>query len=264
LDVKEVACYKSEKIFAGYVDFFYKKRLEAKKNNDLIMSEMIKIFLNSLYGKFGQLKKENIFIGKCDISEIYSKDAYNEETNEHYTIKAFAGKVIEVHNTKDEVFNSFPAIASFCTSYARMKLLSAIEKAGWKNVFYCDTDSLFVNDIGLEKLKDMIDEHELGKLKVEYDTDYFNIHGCKDYEVNIKGKRTIKIKGIPKNAKLITEGEFKGDYQLKKFSKFATCIGKGQLDHIELTPMRKHLSRNYTKGIKSNEGYVLPIVINEE
>ena len=73
LEVGSVAKYKGEKIFHDYVTFFYEERLTAKARGDKINDELLKLFLNSLYGKFGQLKKNNTIIGECEIDEVWSK-----------------------------------------------------------------------------------------------------------------------------------------------------------------------------------------------
>ena len=263
--VGRVACYKGEKIFKEYVTFFYNERLKAKLKGDKIKDEMLKIFLNSLYGKFGQLKKDNEIYGECDINETWSKkvdipikiNGLKTGKTELVLLKAFGGKIFKCVNTKDEVYNSFPAIASFCTSYARMRLLEAIEICGWDNIYYCDTDSLFVNDIGLKNLKSLIDNKELGKLKLEYECTSMNIRGCKDYEVTKKGenKSISKIKGIPKSSKKINSNTF----SMMKFSKFNTCLHDGNLSNITIKPMTKTLNRKYVKGVRLANGKVEPI-----
>ena len=64
---------------------------------------------------------------------------------------------------------AFVRIASYITSLARLNLYNAARKAGVKNVYYCDTDSLYVNDEGMDRLtnSDMVHNTELGKWKYE-------------------------------------------------------------------------------------------------
>jgi len=85
-----------------------------------------------------------------------------------------------------EASNSFVAIASFVTAYARCYLWELIEKAGEENVLYMDTDSLFVTKKGYENLKDYLDNKELGKLKLEDVTEDLTIWGAKLYKFEAK------------------------------------------------------------------------------
>jgi len=60
LEVKEVAIYEKAPIFIDYVDYFYNLRLKFKREKNDVMQYFAKIFMNSLYGKFGQ--KNEVFI----------------------------------------------------------------------------------------------------------------------------------------------------------------------------------------------------------
>jgi hypothetical protein len=147
-----------------------------------------------------------------------------------------------------------------------MKLLGAIEKAGWENVYYKDTDSLFVNEIGKKNLSSIIDKNELGKMKDEesdYDIYGMMIRGPKDYTYYKSDRKlgisikTDKIKGVPKNAKKIHQNE----YEMFRFDKINTAIHNGNMHEIEQKKMVKILKRNYEKGIVLDDGTVTPLVM---
>lgn len=262
--VGKVCCYKGAKIFKDYVEFFYNERLKAKEKKDKVSDELFKIMLNSLYGKFGQRLRKNELIGDSPINEISVRQIIDAD-GKYFTEKSFGGKVFLCSSLKDESYNSFPAIASFCTAYARTKLLLAIEKANWENVYYVDTDSLFVNQKGKDNLNDLIDDKKLGYLKLEYEAPLgMIIKGCKDYIIFKKNKsgyteKIEKIKGVPRVASKNNQNE----YELIKFDKFATSLRHGTLDRITQRNMIKQLSREYTKGIVQKSGKVTPIRLDE-
>lgn len=272
LKVGKVALYKGHKIFYQYVKFFYDERLKAKARKDKISDEMLKIMLNSLYGKFGQLKKENTIVGECSELEIGSHLVIDHDTKECYMTKRFAGKVIKSVSTKEESYNSFPAIASYCTAYARMELLEAIEKADWKNVFYCDTDSVFINQAGFDNLKGYVDPSKLGMLKLEYVSNGMIIKGCKDYIIfKDKEKEGItiketKIKGVNKKSLLQSENLNSSNVysDLLKFDKFATSLHNGKINCIVERRMSKTLTRKYSKGTKLENGKIKSIRLFED
>ena len=72
-------------------------------------------------------------------------------------------------------------------------------------MFYCDTDSLFVNSDGYDNLKDLINPYQLGALKLEWESDDVVLNGLKDYTVD----DYRKAKGIRKDAIEIRPGVFK-------------------------------------------------------
>ncbi len=97
----------------------------------------------------------------------------------------------KINHTEKNSYDSFVGIASFITSYARMKLIGLIKQAGRENCYYMDTDSLFVNEDGLRRLMPEIDPYELGKLKVEEFSDKSAFWAPKFYLFN----DNLKCKG---------------------------------------------------------------------
>ena len=271
LEVGTVAKYTYANIFDSYVKFFYEHRLEAKHMKLDAWATLFKYMLNMLYGKFGQITQDVKCIGDANPDDVYSEMEMDCPTDDPstwtwYTEKSIGGKKYKYSRTKSESFNSFCAIASFVTSYGRMKLLDAIETAEWKNVFYCDTDSLFVNNIGKERLKELIDKDKLGYLKEEYYSllgmenktlkDYITYKDCPDIGCTVKIE---KIKGISKNSLKLSEN----DYRVYRFMKINTSMQRGNVACVREYPMTKHLSREYTKGEVMSNGWVKPIELSE-
>ena len=170
-------------------------------------------------------------------------------------LRYLLGEVFEL-KSYGESYNSFPAISSHATAYARMYLWSLMQLAGHGNYFYCDTDSLIVNDEGMDNLTPVIDDTKLGFMKHEETTHKFIIHGLKDYE---KDSKTV-IKGIRKNAVKIGDGV----YQQEQWSSFKGLLHSGDINTYKVKTVTKHLSREYTKGIVTDNGVVKPFVLTKE
>ena len=251
-DIKEVytmVVYEQAKIFTGFVDRFYKIRKEFARADNQLFEHFCKILLNSLYGKFGQKAEEWTKVGLCPNEPDRIEDIIDATTHRRKRLRYLLGEIHEL-TSHGEAMHSFPAIASHVTAYARAYLWELIMKCGRKNCYYCDTDSLFVNQKGLDNLTEYLDNDILGMLKIEYQTDTITIHGLKDY---VTDKKKV-VKGIRKSATVVSDTDYimeiwptlKG---LLRVSAGHTYITKRQL---------KHLSREYTKGIISPSGYTLP------
>lgn len=162
-----IKAYESEeslKLFE-YIGEFYELR---KKTKDKGLKTVLKLLMNSAYGKFGQKPVVDIVTpyGFCKrISRIYRN----------------------------------VLIAAYITEYARIELYKGIRKIGEKHVYYTDTDSLFSDRIEPSLIGD-----ELGMWKVEDEIKEFKAYAPKVYEYESKtGSRKIKFKGIqnPKHIK---------------------------------------------------------------
>lgn len=172
------------RVFTNYIDVIYNKRKEAKKNKNHGKSLVLKLLLNSSYGKFAQRRETKTLIPidkvKGDCFEIIGD--FVVEKKENYSNR-------EIN----------PAIASYITAYARLKLYEKIHKYS-ENICYCDTDSIFLSNIPEGSVEI---SNELGELNYEgsYDRGYFA--GAKLYYLvkeKENGETITKIasKGIPK------------------------------------------------------------------
>ncbi|GAI37610.1 unnamed protein product, partial [marine sediment metagenome] len=169
-------------------------------------------------------------------------------------IRYLLGEIFELVGY-GECFNSFPAIAAEVSAYARMYLYKLMKQAGFENVFYCDTDSLIINEVGLCKLENQIDATNLGSLKVVSSSTNVVIRGLKDYSTATKQV----IKGIRKNAVEIRDGV----YEQEIWPSFKGLLRSGQTDTYTIKKTTKVLYRKYTKGHVSPDGFVSPFALGE-
>lgn len=249
LDVIEFSCYEKAKLFNKYVDFFYDKKSNYKAQGKDAEYKISKLFLNALYGKFGQQSEKYVVIGNSPDDVNFIEQGFDVDADKPITLFYLMGKIFKMDSI-EESCDSFPAIASHVTAYARMYLWTLIERAGEQNCYYCDTDSLLVNKKGLDRLKTLIHPTNLGALDIEKEMDHIVIYGCKDYVMGDK----IRIKGIRKNALLIS----KNTYQQDQFLKFRGILRLGISDSAVVRKVTKHLKRNYDKGIVNSDGRVIP------
>ena len=280
--IHQVSVYKTEKIFEEFVDFFYSLRIKAKKENNKIDDKFGKIILNTQYGKWGQrkieyekLNKESKFliwyqdIIKIKIKRLKEKNpdftfdrqmAYLGTIEDEGELYVVDNKLYLLKHTSDNAYDSFVAIASFITSYSRMLLIKYLKNAQRENVYYCDTDSLIVNEIGYNNLlrTGYISETELGLLKIE-DEGIGSFYSPKFYDFNCERK----CKGIKQDSLLLEENKFKTVHEVESWQRWKTDLKDGYTDKQIITLVKKESNKIYTKGKIDKDGNVVPFLMSE-
>jgi len=254
LKVYEVAQYEQAGIFDDYVRFFYDLKQRYKEEHNRPFYLMVKLYLNSLYGKFGQ--KATKWEKRDDLPKIVSQCdfMYDPKTGKKTAIYNFGGQIWTC-SEKGEGFNSFPAIAGHVTAYARVYLRKLQEQAGIKHFLYVDTDGFIVDQEGKANLDHLLNDTELGKLKVEVKADEVEILAPKYYREDNNWKR----KGVPKKAKEIAPNVFECE-------RFPSFLGIGHQP-----PGTPYFTTRYTKtmslriydGAVKGDGWVTPLKAEE-
>ena len=173
--IRGVAFKGSYGIFDRYIDTF----MEMKKNGKGAVRATAKLFLNSLYGKFGMnpIKEEKIIDYQENTFSTISTD--NDGNKLDYLDKGV-----------------FIAMASFITSYAREVLLTSIEKV-YDRFLYCDTDSIHITGYDIPNIT--IHDKNLGAWKLEGKFTKAKYIGAKRYAEYIDNKWEIKCCGLSRD-----------------------------------------------------------------
>lgn len=253
-EVEEFAVYDAGDVFSNYVHTLYRLRQQYIEEGNAPFAFIVKLLLNSLYGKFGQRGRETTHVGYDAKNPCWMKEAYDPKTSLPIIYRCINGKVWRTER-QGEAYNSFPAIAGAVTSYGREMLLNLILKAGWDNVFYVDTDSLIVNPAGLDRLQQTLSPTDLGGLKVEGEASEMTILGLKRYTFG----GDVKNKGIKKGAIEIEPGVF----EVEKWRQIRSALEEGDLGHYYVDTVQIHLQGTYDKGTVMSDGSVVPIVLKE-
>ena len=140
-------------MFDKYIDKWIANKIKATKEGNKGLRYISKLFLNSLYGKFG-----------TDIRLVNKVPYYEDGEVKYYYSEPEARKGIYI------------AMASFITSYARRVTLTSAQKitddynAGKSDIqfVYADTDSLHCSSPGFKLPEGLdIDPYKLGAWKYE-------------------------------------------------------------------------------------------------
>jgi len=250
--VLDAVTYEQAPIFKSYVDTMYGLRQDFKIRQNKEYEQIVKYLLNSLYGKFGQKAEDWVKIGDCPGEPDREEMILYKNPRRAMRLRYLLGELFELKG-HSEAYNSFPAIASHVTAYARLYLWELMQACGHGNYVYCDTDSLMVTDVGRDNLTPYLSPTELGKLKLEKTVNHLIIRGLKDYSADEK----VVIKGVRKSARQVSDGVYTQEQWPSFKGIFKTC----KANTYVVKHVTKHLTREYTKGNVGNNGIVTPFVL---
>lgn len=147
---------KMSDIFGDFIDKWYSIKENASARNDVILKMIAKLFLNSLYGKFGTKNIRDSKFWNQDLQEWVS---FTQKVDSKYYLP----------------------LAICITESARMSLVDAVDENYHKFV-YCDTDSIAIIDFEKEEFKNLeLDPNKLGAWDIEFERGYGVIRRPKQY-----------------------------------------------------------------------------------
>lgn len=239
--------------FEGYVSELYAKRFATVNPLEIYR---IKIFMNSLYGKFAQrIDRETIYIENIqtqyEVVKDYQKKGllikiamFNKDRQDCFLIVKSTRRI--------DVDFSIPSFASYITSAARVMLLKKLFEMKNNRPVYCDTDSIFY-EIDTANIKTGA---KLGEWKKENKT-VTEIRGLKNYSYidHEKSEQTIKrIKGVPAKAKETSANKYEYSNLLNTKEALRRNLAAGVL-----TKRSKVITGKYDKRIVFANGETEPI-----
>ena len=223
--------------FQEFAKFIWLKRKEYKAQKNKGMDLLIKGTGNSLYGKFAQRNSDDYFGKIEDVDNLPDTCEFFDYNGEIWV--RIKGELIPA---KFE----FPCIASFITSYARIKLYNGMD-ANKDTLIYVDTDSLKLTekatgiDIGLE----------LGQ---------FQFEGAAEYEFYRPKFYGEKCKGVPKRAEIIERTAEHIKFKYKKPLREREAIRRHMAPNIWVEVI-KIATFNDDKRVWKKDGSSDPLVI---
>jgi len=247
--VGAIATYRANNLFTDYVHEFRAIRQAYEDQGLDGYAKICKLFVNSLYGKFGQRGFKQELVGDCPTDLVKREEVYDLKHDTHYDYIYLAGHIYREWR-EGESYNSFPAICAHVTAYSRLHLYSLVRSVPAGHVFYMDTDSLIVDQTGYGALKPYIQPNTLGMLKVEVKSPFLKIYAPKDYMM--KGRK--KTKGIKPTAVETEPGVF----AQTQFMRLQGLIRAGITEGFITKEITKTQRRVIHSGEVLPSGHVLP------
>lgn len=254
--IRSWAIYDCSQIFASYVSHFWGLRQRYKAEGNATYDTLCKLFLNSLYGKFGQMAPRwQHCPDKEPLGACCKWFSLNEITGERAEYRSFGWRV-EKRVSRAELQSSFPAISAFVTSYARLLMNFYRKCACDSEVLYQGVDSLIVTDEGYRNLLDTecIQEGQLGKLRLLGRYTDCEIMGCSDYRL---GGQEITA-GKPSKSEQVADGV----YAFRRLRAIDRLFDGSVSDVIPEQTGRWSRYGEYTKGRIDHTGRWHPHVLH--
>jgi len=255
--IRRYAMYALADLFSEYVNYFWTRRLRAKEAGNTVESDLCKLFLNSLYGKFGQ--KSPQWEDEPNITPPTNEYRWLDSSLRTGKIAQYRaiGELVQRQVPRDDDPKSFCAIAAYVTTYAREYILSMIKAASFDHTYYVATDSLIVDDVGLANLAQagFLGEKTLGKLSHKASGEYLRIEALHHWEIGSERKR-----GSGKKT-----AEWIDHHTLKetRFEALPTSFRRGTTPGVITYPSHRTFSLEYHKGIVGPDGRVSPLILGE-
>lgn len=227
---------KAKYLFWEYVEKIYNLR---KSSSNEAEKYILKILLNSLYGKFGQRrdKEEIIFDSPDSDIDITGLTPISLTRGIYKKLKAVDSSHI------------LPQIAAHVTSYARMLLYKYLDTGS----YYCDTDSVFTKT-------DIENTENLGGMKLEADIKRAEFYFPKLYRYTTRENKLIhKAKGFGKisNPPVFDRIINKESITEEKLLSFKQCL----ISNKPFTAKRrldKRIRAGYNKRVVLHNGDTIP------
>lgn len=244
--------YRAKPIFSEFVEHFFCKKLDAKRNDIKTEQVIDKTILNSLHAKYGQRKRSWVPSRKVKAKKPYGYWwSWNDEKDK-YDIYRSMGWRVQESIPGGTSKHSLLAIPGAVTSLARCYVYELERIAGRQNVYYVDNDELHVNAQGYWRLSraGLIHQDSLGKLKIKSHHSYMVYRGYKNYDAD----GTHVVCGLSKRADTVSDTTFLQD-------SFQSIEGMLASDPSSICVVRKTrftLRSDFKRGILRRDGWIEP------
>jgi hypothetical protein len=278
--VHALAWYWPQTLFRSYMGEFAGLKIRYEHDKNDAFRTLSKYYMNSLYGKTGQESPRWRQWGREALQHLehihglplgYLAAWYDSVPSlyepeelirlpgipDALEVRNYWG-IVEVRVGEGESRDSCPAIAACVTSASRQLLRSYQRVAGAGHWYYSDTDSIWVDQCGLDHLTDagMVRSQELGYLDCKAVHEWIEVHGPKDYETNL----TLKRKGVRGDA----TPEDDGGWGQLHFPSALTQLHDRVTDGVYVRHVVKHLQRTMHRVAVGEDGETRPLRFPQE
>jgi hypothetical protein len=255
--INRSAYYAYAPLLETFADNIYQMRVNADIREDASIARFAKAALCGIVGKLSARQREWIE-SDLDWSDIQYGEWFGSDNDGNARRFRAIGGIVQYEYTGGFAAEACPAISVTVLSHARYRLLEAIRVAGWEQVYYVDTDCLFVGRKGMERLYEAgyCMEGEFGYLQYKGGPARLEVRGIKHYVYD--GKLTCA--GMPFSRDSVNAEQ-------KIFARYLTPneqIGKGNRPECVQVPVMYNRDVKYLHGEVKPNGSVKPFHLDAE
>jgi hypothetical protein len=258
--VKEINTYSNKKIFDKFANYFYDKKKEHKRNNNLSKYFFVKNILTNLYGKFAQkpFNKTAISNNSSDEYNILKGDL-EKLVSQKYIGNSNRSIIEYTDNNAEYSIGQLVRFSSYISCLTRCKLAQAMRFVGHENVYYCATDSIYTT----VKLSDSMISDKLGDwdLEAKINKAYFISSGNYWYQTD-DDKESCKAKAF--DSSLLNEKDYIDVLNNKSvYQDFTVKFRNLENQNIKEDVQNRLMKSNYNKRkFNGNESYAYETLEN--
>jgi hypothetical protein len=224
--VSELWFARSMKPFTDFVNEFYAIRLAYKKQGDG-REILVKLLLNSLYGKFAQRNYAERIDDPAICAQMIEDNEWQDEFDLHFYGNIFSHLCFFIEKEASELSrNTWFGFAAFITGYAQVSLQQVISAAG-AGALYCDTDSVHFKS---DRWDDVVAAVSIGSELGDWDPEqpepipvaiYWEpkvyVHFSDTFE-----KTKVRHKGVP-----MSDGNLRRPQKVVQLTQWAAALRRG-------------------------------------
>lgn len=249
--VHRYATYQGGDALSPYMTDWLAMRAELTANGFPALAAWVKGLLVCLHGKFAQRAKR--WVDRKDaVADHPYHSWYRKDGDGPVTRWRSVAWHVQEEVDQGEPDETMPALAAWVFSLGRMRLWAAMEAVGMERCYYVDTDSVWTDPEGVERLAraGLVGDGEVGKLRVVAEHDEATFYGWKHY---LAGGKLI-CAGLPRGHVIDVLDD--GTYWQRQWLSAAVIEGR--------RPDGRIVERKYTRqggykhGVIQPDGRVLP------
>lgn len=184
--IERVHLFRETVSFKDFILENWERRAAAKQNKDEALSLIVKLLMNSLYGKFSSdySKYNDYLLATDDSLNDWTGKGFSRDKNfakDRYLMKRSIENILIAEEASNKARYYNIVTAASITGYVRAMIFDAM--CSCRGLIYCDTDSIAAVDVSGCNMG-----NELGQWKQEGLFDYYAIAGKKTYAFHKDGE----------------------------------------------------------------------------
>jgi hypothetical protein len=252
VEITGLSYYEPATVCRRFSERLWSYRIDCEHKGARARARCVKRIANSLIGKFAAWDWG--WVDAPGVGSGYPYSAWYQIDPETGQLERWRsiGWHVQKEQCNGEAQDSCPAIAAWVYSVGRVRMAEWIRLAGRRHCYYCDTDSLYVDQTAYDRLvaSGAVQDRQPGCLSLRKIHPWCEIWGLKSYAT----PDGIVCSGISEGAHLVTDGGFEFWHP----ETVAGCLRDKRAPRNVMLRYRVPERSVYRHGIVQSDGTVTP------